>query len=258
MEIEVKLLNPGFRNSEELFEAFKNGKVEEDYPHLFSDSVVTLPSSKPFPIYIAKGSGDDKRQQFVEAFKILRENYINKDRDIHLNGVVWFSFFVTHMRDYIVEKYPESIETHKDFKNIVLKKFDWENYVYRCVLATEYVEDLIEDKAEKQRNYELIIDNLDVFNYLIKYEIFRNGQFVLMVLDIIDELNLSRVMKAKIKGIEGLGPDERYGRRVLLELNQSYPVLMIPAFSKEQLKVEMIKALAKYYDMEKLELESFV
>lgn len=59
---------------------------------------------------------------------------------------------------------------------------------------------------------------------LIKYEIFRNDKFMLNVLDIIDELNLSEVLKTKIKGRDDLGKDERVGRRVIFEFNKSYPI----------------------------------
>jgi hypothetical protein len=75
-----------------------------------------------------------------------------------------------------------------------------------------------------------------MYNYIIKYEIFRNDRFLLNVLVIIDELNLSKGMKSKITGRENLGQDERVGRRVLFEFNKSYPVVMSPMMEKEELK----------------------
>jgi len=35
----------------------------------------------------------------------------------------------------------------KDFPNIVVKKFDWENYIYKCVLGARYVMDIIDDRG---------------------------------------------------------------------------------------------------------------
>jgi hypothetical protein len=92
-----------------------------------------------------------------------------------------------------------------------------------------------------------------MYNYIIKYEIFRNDRFLLNILDIIDELNLSKVMKSKITGRENLGQDERVGRRVLFEFNKSYPVVMSPMMDKEELKEFFLLYLSYYYDMSQLE-----
>ncbi len=81
----------------------------------------------------------------------------------------------------------------------------------------------------------------------IKYPLFRNGDFVLKFLEVIDELQISDIMKAKIPNRPDLGKDERYGRRVILELNKSYPVILVPMLTKEELKIEVEKALALYY-----------
>ena len=61
---------------------------------------------------------------------------------------------------------------------------------------------------------------------LLNYEIFRNDRFLINLLDVTDELGLSKVLKAKIKGRDDLGKDERVGRRVIYEFNKSYPVVM--------------------------------
>ncbi|WP_286131770.1 hypothetical protein [Bacillus sp. FJAT-25509] len=87
-----------------------------------------------------------------------------------------------------------------------------------------------------------------MYNYIIKYEIFRNSSFLLNILDIIDELDLSKVMKSKIIWRENLGKDERVGRRVIFEFNKSYPVIMSPMLEKEDLKEWFLKYLSYYYD----------
>ena len=45
-----------------------------------------------------------------------------------------------------------------------------------------------------------------------------------------------------------LGNDERYGRRVIFELNKRYPVVMSPLMDYQSLKREVIDALDIYYD----------
>ena len=120
-------------------------------------------------------------------------------------------------------------------------------YIYKYILGAQYINDNIEDHNEKIRYYNLIIENLDLYNYIIKYEIFRNDKFLLNILDIIKELDLSKTLKAKIKDRDDLGKDERIGRRVIFELNKSYPVIMSPMMNKEELKDVFLKFLS-YYD----------
>jgi hypothetical protein len=79
--------------------------------------------------------------------------------------------------------------------------------------------------------------------------IFRNDRFLLNILDIIDELDLSKVMKSKIVGRDNLGKDERVCRRVLFEFNKSYPVILLPLMDKEDLKGFFLQYLSYYYDI---------
>ncbi|MFJ8525457.1 hypothetical protein [Bacillus cereus] len=247
METKVRLLKRGYRRSEAFYKDFKENKIMKNDEY-FKDEIITLPSNIPFPIYIAKGSDVERRMEFLKAFRILANHYIMSNRDLHLDETVWHSYFITHHRDYLINKYPTIMESQNQFENIVIKSFDWENYIYKCVLATEYVEDYASTMEEKEYYYHLIIDNLDLYNYIIKYEIFRNKEFLLKVLKIIDELGIAAIMKAKIKDRPELGKDERYGRRVIFELNKSYPVVMAPMLDKEALKKEMLQALGMYYD----------
>ena len=94
---------------------------------------------------------------------------------------------------------------------------------------------------------------MDLYNYILKAEIFRNGPFLVNILDIIDEYDLSSVLKAKIKDRPDLGKDERYGRRVVYEFNKSYPIVMSPMMSKKELVPFFFEYLSYYYDVRKLE-----
>ena len=79
-------------------------------------------------------------------------------------------------------------------------------------------------------------------------QIFRNGQFLINIMDVIEETGLSSVLKAKIKNRPDLGKDERYGRRVLFEMNKAYPVVMSPMLDKDTLKGYFLEYLSYYYD----------
>ena len=250
--MEIRLLKKGYKDNEQFYRDFLDDKIvgNEDY---FSGETVSIADAPDFPIYMGRGSEDEKKQAFREAFKIIASSYIHTDRDLHLDELFWHSLLVTTKRDYILRHYPEVESGIGKFQTIVTKTFDWENYIYKCVLATEYIEDYINDPDEKLRFYELVLDNLDIYNYIIKYAIFRNAEFLIKILDIIDELNISSIMKAKIKNRPDLGKDERYGRRVIFELNKNYPIIMSPLLDKETLKWEVVRALGYYYDVSEFE-----
>lgn len=98
---------------------------------------------------------------------------------------------------------------------------------------------------------------MDLYNYIIKYAIFRNDIFLIKILTIIDKYDLSKILKAKIKDKETidkfhLGKDERYGRRVIFEFNKSYPVVMVPMLNGEELEEKFFECLSFYYDVSKI------
>lgn len=245
--MKIKLLKEGYKKDELLYTAFRNGTVDDQF---FTEETVEIAEAPDFPIYIGKGSEAQKKADFLEAFKVIAESYVNDDRDIHFNERFWHSLLISEKRDYIVEKYPQVLDSYREFTNIVIKGFDWENYIYKCILAVEYIEDATELYLSKEQYYELIVDNLDIFNYIIKYSIFRNGEFLVKILTVIHNLGIGDVLKAKIQDRPDLGKDERYGRRVIFELNKAYPVVMSPLLEVKDLQEEFVKALGEYYDIE--------
>ena len=167
-----------------------------------------------------------------------------------MNKMFWYSLFCTKKREYLLNEYPQIKDSKNNFHNIVLKKFDWENYVYKCILAAEYIKDYTDNQFERERYVGLIIDNLDFYNYILKYPIFRNREFLIKMLNIIDRRNLSSIFKSKIKDKKDLGDDVRRGRMVLLEMNKSYPFIIAPAMSEDELEDLTLKYLGYYYDDE--------
>lgn len=246
--MEIRLLRDDYKKDEQLFHAFVNGTLASS-EEFFSGETIEIDEAPDFPFYMGKGSDAQKKVNFLTAFQVIAKSYIHLERDIHFDERFWHSLLVTEKREYILKHYPQALENYKEFCKIVIKDFDWENYIYKCILAVEYIEDSIELNYEKEKYYELIVDNLDVYNYIIKYSIFRNGQFLVKILTVISELEISNIMKSKIKDRPDLGQDERYGRRVIFELNKSYPVLMSPLLDIETLKQECIRALSNYYDI---------
>ena len=241
--MEIKLLKKDF-NRDTLYNDFKAGLIDKNSDYV-SDETVEIIANSDFPIYLAGPYGTF--DNFKEAIEVLQADYIHTDREIHLNQRFWHSLLVLYKRDYIVSNYPEVLEDRKKFDNIVLKKFDWENYIYKCVLAAEYIYDQeYENEAEETEFIRTIYNNLDLYNYLIKYAIFRNSTFIINFLTAIEEEGLSDILKKQIKDRPDLGKDERYGRRVVFELNKNYPIVMSSFLEKEELKEEIREALALY------------
>ena len=244
MKMEIRFLKSSYIKGEQVYNDFLNntiGSLEEHY----DDKIANINSVPDFPIYI-NVSENVRAPLFVEAINIISNHYLDMDREYSLDGQFWHSLLLLKKRDYILEKYPAVKESESNFKNVVVKKFDWENYIYKCVLAAQYVNDNVDDVDKREFYYNLIANNLDVYNYIIKYEIFRNDKFLLNVLDIIYDNDLSEILKAKIKDRPDLGKDERVGRRVIFELNKSYPVVLAPTLDKNELEVLFLENLKKY------------
>lgn len=247
--MEVKLLNEVY-DRDQVYQDFISGPIDRNNDYV-SEKSILIEEAPDFPIYFAYAYNNF--DQFSLAIKRIKKYYIHKDRDVHLNQRFWHSLFVLYKREYIIEKYPEVLEDKKKFENIVLKKFDWENYVYKCVLAAEYIHDAnFLTEVEEVECMKMIYDNLDLYNYIIKYNIFRNSQFIINFLTVVTEEGLGDQLKKQIKDRPNLGSDERYGRRVIFEFNKNYPIIMAPFLKKEELKEEIYKALSLYLDLEKL------
>lgn len=250
--MEIRLLKKGYINNEEFYKDFLDDQLsgKEEY---FSGDVVHIEEAPDFPIYINVSDEEKKTKLYNEAFNTISKYYLCTNRDIHFEEVFWHSLFCVYKRDYLLQEYPEIKDDFSTFKRVVTKKFNWENYIYKCVLGAQYVNDNIKE-SEREKYYQLIIDNLDLYNYIIKYEIFRNDKFLINILKIIDEYELTKILKAKIKGRNDLGKDERVGRRVIFEFNKSYPIVMSPMLDKEDLEPIFFEYLSYYNDIKELNL----
>ena len=240
--MKINLLDKGYKNNEAFYNAFLTNNMED----FLSDEVIELKSAPDFPIYLNISDETERTNKFIEAFTVIAHHYLHTDRDTHFDELFWHSLLCTAKRDYILENYPQVKTSIKEFNNVVLKKFDWENYIYKCILGAQYVVDHVNDQTSHDHYFRLIADNLDMFNYMLKYPVFRNGEFMINILDIIDEYDLSGILKQKITWRDDLGKDERVGRRVLFEFNKSYPIVLFPMLSNDELKPLFFEYLKMY------------
>lgn len=246
--MEIKLLNEEYLKSSEIYEDFIKDQIQKN-ENAFSSRSVYMEEAPFFPIYL-RVNNELREDLYLEAFRAISKYYLKTSREVHFDEVFWHSILCTTFRSQVIETYPEVLESEKDFRNIVLKKFDWENYIYKCVIGAQYIWDNVESEEERKDYVHRIVNNLDVYNYIIKYEIFRNDSFLINVLDIIKDHDLSEVLKKKITWRDDLGKDERVGRRVIFELNKSYPVILAPMLNKEELEVLFLKHMNEYLEGE--------
>lgn len=251
--MQINLLTNDYKNDERFYQAFLNDEIwKSEY---LSNEVLNIPEELPeFPIFFAIRDKDEREAEYSKMIKVVADSVIQLDRDIFMDERFWHSWLCLYKREYLLDIYPQIKDDYQTFKNIVIKKFDWENYIYKAILIAQYVDECV--VPEKHTHYyHLILQNMDMFNYIIKYEIFRNGRFLINIMDIIEETGLSKVLKAKIKNRPDLGKDERYGRRVIFELNKAYPIVMSPMLEKERLKEYFLKYLGYYYQGAVIEMD---
>lgn len=242
--MKIKLLQLEYK-TQEFYQYFLENKLWDS--NYISEDYVWIPCEIPsFPIFLSTRDTEKKEKEFILAINIISENVIVMDRDIFMSERFWHSWLCLYQREYLIETYPQIKEGYEKFKSIVIKEFNWENYIYKAILIAQYVK---ENKKveEREHMYHLILQNMDMFNYIIKYDIFRNGIFLINIMDIIEETKTSKILKSKIKNRSDLGNDERYGRRVIYEFNKSYPIILSPMLEKEQLKEYFLKYLSYYY-----------
>ena len=128
--MEIRLLKSGYKKSEQFYKDFleDNIKNNDDY---FSGEVVNIDAAPDFPIYMGVGYDKCRDKMFKEAFEIMSKYYLKTDRDIHFDELFWHSLLCVYKREYLLETYPEIKDGISKFRNIVIKKFDWENYIYK-------------------------------------------------------------------------------------------------------------------------------
>ena len=175
----VNLLNEGYKDNKEFYQAFLDDSLWQS--SYVSEDYINIPEEIPdFRIYFANKDEEVRETEFIDTIKICAEYVIKLDRDIAMDECFWHSYLCLYKRQYLLDTYPQLKEGYDQFKRIIIKKFDWENYIYKAILIAQYVDENIEPK-QYEKYYRLILQNMDMFNYIIKYEIFRNGSFLIKI-----------------------------------------------------------------------------
>ncbi len=242
--MKVNLLNAGYKKNAEFYDSFLRDSLRAD--GFISDKTVSLPDMDNFPIYFGHYTKKDDPHTLLDLIIFFQENFIHLDMDVYMNELILHSLIVTKMRSYILDLYPKIYEGQNYFETIVTRSFDWENYLYKAAIIAKYVtENVPED--EHQEYFQLILNNLDIFNYIIKSKIFRNSDFFIKFFNIVKERDLSSALKSQIKNNNNPKSDIRVGRMVILEFSNAYPALLSPLLPQEEFNIHFEKFLSYYY-----------
>ena len=229
-------------DKEKLYQDF----IDDNMDRYISDERVDIDEVRPFPIYMASRNDVYRNERYKEAFRILQSDYMSLGRDLTLDKRFWDSLFFVKFRDYVLDQYPNLKKGYSYFKDIMIKKFNWENYIYKSVIFLDHLNQHKRPNTH-EKYYDLFLNNLDMVNYIIKYPLTRNSVFLFQILDIIDRNDLSELVKKKIKHRKDLVGDQRYIRRVIYEFNKNYPVMMFPDMSLESIEDYFFEFLNMYH-----------
>ena len=245
MKMKIRKLSNSIDNNT-LLRYFSYGNlISED--SLFENETFFVNGFEYFDPYVGSLNNEAYFQKMIRLFTNV-SNVIDKysiPSNYYEDGSFWKSIFLTQYREELNNTYPSIIRDESTFSNVIGKKWGWENYIFKAILVKKLL-------LNSQRYftttelYETVAENIDVFNYLIKTPIFRNNEFILKILRIIKDENLSNISKRRILNRPDLGNDERVGRRAIYEMNKIYPIIFIHNLEVDQLKKIYIKAINKY------------
>ena len=150
--MEIELLKEGYKNDENFFTSFKNNSLLED--GYISSNTVFIQNIPDFPIYLGslyfgKNKIEEKKADFRNIIAIMEKYVLDMDRDIYMDERFWHSYICIYKRDYIIQQYPKCLDNYSNFKKIVIKDFNWENFIYKAILAAQYVNDIVPNEKDK-------------------------------------------------------------------------------------------------------------
>lgn len=245
MKMEIKKIKNSVDNST-LFNLFINGTIHSDLS-LFENDSYYISGFEYFDPYVGSLSNAAYLEKMIRLFKNVSRmiDDFSIPSTYYEDGSFWKSIFLTLYREELKNNYPSIIKDENTFTNVIVKKWGWENYIFKAILVKKYM-------AQSQKYFtadeffETVAENIDVFNYLIKTPIFRNGEFIVKILKIIKDENLSSISKSRILNRPDLGGDERVGRRAIYEMNKIYPIIFIHSLEIDKLREIYLKSIQKY------------
>lgn len=171
---EIYLLKDPILDEQDFYESFLKGTLEEK--GYFSDQRVQVPDVEEFIFYI-NSSQSGSKDLFRNLVQIMMDYFVDLKQEIFLDQNFWRSYISTKLRNSTIRNHPQIRENFDNFRIIVLRALDWENYLYKAAIYGSILRDRLADANERDQYIDLIHENMDLFNYILKKRVFRNDVY---------------------------------------------------------------------------------
>lgn len=237
----VNLLKYPIVNEIDFYNSFLLGKLRED--GYFTNEFIDVPDVGEFITY----SGNDRKNRGLilkNLIKVMMNNFIDLPQNIYMSKNFWMSYLVTELRMSLFRNHPQIKNKFQTFKLIVLRDLDWENYIYKAAVYGVVLKDNLSDIRLLDDYIDTITENMDFFNYILKYTTLNNDNFIFNMIKFLHKnknINISAYLKKKVFKDK----DERFGRLVLAEINRTYPSILFPMLDYQTFEEKLTKVLIK-------------
>lgn len=233
---DVFLLKEPIEDEKDFYESFLKGTLQEN--NYFSDIKVTVPDVEDFITYGGnKNKKNNNKEVFKNLVKIFINNFVDLTQEIYMSPNFWKSYLVSKLRMSIIRNHPQINESFNAFKLIVLREFNWENYLYKAAIYGNILVDRVADESLRDEYIDIIYDNSDTFNYILKKKAFRNDNFIFNMICLLyenKEYDLGGFLKKSFSYKDSR--DIRVNRIILEEMNAAYPTILFPILDYEDFK----------------------
>ena len=229
---ELYLLKEPIVNEEDFYVSFLRGSLEEE--GYFSNQKVEIPDVEEFIFYIGSGRQEERKEIFKKLIKLMMHSFVDMKQEVFLSQNFWLSYISSKLRTSVIKNHPKIQESFSEFKLIVLRDLDWENYLYRAAIYGSILHDRVADSEELDEYIDVINENMDVFNYILKKRVFRNDQFIFNMLQLLRRYTGTELIQfLKFRDQTVMGRDVSPGRLLLTEMNTAYPTVLFPMLDYE-------------------------
>jgi hypothetical protein len=245
--MQIRKVDKRYFDSKELRDHFVNGTLHEHH-EFFLDEFYDIGDFdiryfNPYAGNVKSPHIDIIWDHLIAAVSEIMEGI---PASLYEDGNFWFSLFLTRFQIELLDDYPQLKKTSEPLKNILLKRFNWENYIYKAVVIVK-LKDVAMRRFGNTDVINVILDDLDLFNYLIKSPLFRNLDFIVSVFELNRQNAFPVRLKSQIKSEKYKQKDKRFGRRIVYELNKVYPVLFVQKFELDELGIKMNEIIGQYH-----------
>lgn len=244
--MQIRKVDKRFFDSKELRDHFVNGTLMDFHECLLNDYFDTGDFDiSYFNPYAGNTKSPNNDQIWENLLASVEEIMDGVPASLYEDGSFWFSLFLTRFQIDLMRDYPQLKTSSESLKNILLKGFNWENYIYKAVVIVK-LKHASQSRFGNTDVVDLILDDLDLFNYLIKSPLFRNLGFILNIFELTRRNAFPVRLKSQIKSEKYKQKDKRFGRRIVYELNKVYPVLFVQKFEMEELGTKLNEIIRQY------------